>query len=90
MGGRMVASRLRVFALACSLLLPTAGPAAGPAAAPADPPPQFLRRPDIHGDQVVFTSEGDLWLGSVSAGTASRITSADGVEDRRTFRPTGN
>lgn len=51
--------------------------------------PQFLRRPDIHGDQLVFTSEGDLWLGSVSTRTAARITSAEGVEGPAHFSPDG-
>ncbi|MCC7144358.1 MAG: PD40 domain-containing protein [Candidatus Eisenbacteria bacterium] len=51
--------------------------------------PQFLRRPDIHGDQIVFTSEGDLWLGSIASRTAARITSADGVEGSAHFSPDG-
>jgi tricorn protease len=49
----------------------------------------FLRRPDIHGDQIVFTSEGDLWLGSVQNGTAQRITSHPGVETNAHFSPDG-
>ncbi|MEZ4649444.1 MAG: PDZ domain-containing protein [Candidatus Eisenbacteria bacterium] len=50
---------------------------------------QFLRRPDIHGDQLVFTSEGDLWLGSASSGTAFRITSDEGYEGPAYFSPDG-
>ncbi|MCA9756582.1 MAG: PDZ domain-containing protein [Candidatus Eisenbacteria bacterium] len=50
---------------------------------------QFLRRPDIHGDQLVFTSEGDLWLGSVQEGTAFRITSDEGYEGPAFFSPDG-
>jgi tricorn protease len=73
---------LRALALVCSL--------AAPAATPAGPLPQFLRRPDIQGDQVVFTSEGDLWLGSIRSGTAMRITSADGVEGPARFSPDGS
>jgi tricorn protease len=49
----------------------------------------FLTKPDIHGDSVVFTSEGDLWLGSVSKGTASRITSDPGTETDAHFSPDG-
>lgn len=60
-----------------------------PAAAPAGSPPQFLRRPDIHGDRVVFTSEGDLWLGSIADHAAARITSHDGVEGPARFSPDG-
>jgi tricorn protease len=50
---------------------------------------QFLRRPDLHGDRVVFQSEGDLWLGSLSALTAARVTSDEGVEGPAFFSPDG-
>lgn len=59
------------------------------AAAHAAPDGPFLRRPDIHGDRVVFTSEGDLWLASVSGGAAQRITNAPGVETEPRFSPDG-
>ena len=49
----------------------------------------FLRFPDIHGDKVVFTSEGDLWLGDLKAGRASRLTSDPGVERNAAFSPDG-
>lgn len=52
-------------------------------------PNTFLSTPDIHGDQVVFTSEGDLWLGSVSGLTARRITSHAGTESNAKFSPDG-
>lgn len=35
----------------------------------------FLTRPDIHGNQVVFTAEGDLWLADITTGDARRLTS---------------
>ena len=50
---------------------------------------QFQRRPDVNGDQIVFTSEGDLWLGSISGGSAMRITSDDGYEGPARFSPDG-
>lgn len=59
------------------------------AASPCQAAPQLLFRPDIHGDQIVFTSEGDLWLGSIQAGTASRITSDEGTEGPARFSPDG-
>jgi tricorn protease len=68
-----------MFVLWALALAPTAALAA----------PQFLRRPDVHGDAVVFQSEGDLWLGSIERGTAMRITSDDGVEGPAFFSPDG-
>ena len=41
---------------------------------------RFLRYPSIHGDKIVFTYEGDLWLVGAQGGTASRITTFPGVE----------
>ena len=35
---------------------------------------KLLRFPDVHGDKVVFTYGGDLWLASTSGGLASRLT----------------
>jgi tricorn protease len=58
-----------------------------PAAASAST--QFLRRPDVHGDAIVFTSEGDLWLGSIEKKTAMRITSDEGTEGPARFSPDG-
>jgi tricorn protease len=57
-----------------------------PAQGPGTP---FMRRPDIHGDNVVFSSEGDLWLGSLTAGTARRITTDSGTEIWPRFSPDG-
>lgn len=52
-------------------------------------PPSFITRPDIHGDTVVFTCEGDLWLGGLEGGLARRITSDAGVETCAHFSPDG-
>lgn len=49
----------------------------------------FLRRPDIHGDQVVFSCEGDLWLGSVASGATRRVTNHPGTESHAKFSPDG-
>lgn len=49
----------------------------------------FYTRPDIHGDLVVFTCEGDLWLGSIAGRYARRITSHAGVETNAKFSPDG-
>ena len=68
-------------------LLVSLAPATG---VDAEPSPQFLRRPDVSGDQIVFTSEGDLWLGSLERGVAMRITSDEGSEGPAFFSPDGN
>jgi tricorn protease len=41
---------------------------------------RLLRFPAIHGDQVVFTYAGDLYLTTTSGGVARRITSHPGYE----------
>ena len=49
----------------------------------------FETKPDIHGDLVVFTCEGDLWLGNLADRSARRITSDEGVETNARFSPDG-
>jgi tricorn protease len=51
--------------------------------------PRFVQFPDIHGDQVVFTYEGDLWTGTVQGGAAHRLTSHPGTENAAHFSPDG-
>jgi tricorn protease len=51
--------------------------------------PRFLRMPNIHGDQVVFTCEGDLWIGSIQNRSARRITTHPGLERAALFSPDG-
>ena len=43
----------------------------------------------VHGDTIVFTSEGDLWTVSIHGGAAHRLTSAPGKEDMATISPDG-
>jgi len=50
---------------------------------------RLLRFPDLHGDRVVFTHGGDLWLAPLEGGTATRLTSAPGVELFARFGPNG-
>lgn len=50
---------------------------------------KLLRFPDIHGDKVVFTYGGDLWIASTSGGTATRLTTHPGVEVFAKFSPDG-
>ena len=50
---------------------------------------KLLRFPDIHGDKVVFTYAGDLWIASTSGGLAARLTAHPGVELFAKFSPDG-
>ncbi|MEZ5976022.1 MAG: hypothetical protein R3E96_14630 [Planctomycetota bacterium] len=54
-----------------------------------DPPPQFLRYPDVSHDQIVFRSGGDLYLVPREGGHAERLTSGDGAESLPKFSPDG-
>jgi tricorn protease len=48
-----------------------------------------MRLADIHGDQIVFTYEDDLWLVSDQGGYAHRITRDAGTESYARFSPDG-
>src|ERR1700745_1720224 len=50
---------------------------------------KLLRFPDVHGDKVVFTYGGDLWLAATSGGLASRLTAHPGLELFAKFSPDG-
>src|SRR5579864_3517531 len=50
---------------------------------------KLLRFPDVHGNKVVFTYAGDLWLASTSGGAATRLTAHPGVELFAKFSPDG-
>jgi tricorn protease len=50
---------------------------------------KLLRFPDAHGDTVVFTYGGDLWRAPLAGGTATRLTSARGVELFAKYSPDG-
>lgn len=52
--------------------------------------PGYYRFPAIHGDTVVFTSEGDLWEVPAEGGTARRLTSHLGVESHAAISPDGS
>ena len=62
---------------------------AGNASPAANAQTKLLRFPDIHGEQVVFTYAGDLWLASTSGGVARRLTTHPGQELFGKFSPDG-
>ena len=72
---------LAVAALAALVALVPAGT--------ADAQTKLLRFPDVHGDQVVFTYAGDLWIASTAGGAARRLTAHPGVELFARFSPDG-
>jgi tricorn protease len=49
----------------------------------------YYRYPSLHGDTVVFTSEGDLWSVGIHGGAARRLTSGSGVESMARISPDG-
>ncbi len=50
---------------------------------------RFMQYPDIRGDRIVFTFEGDLWTVSVTGGLAVRLTSHPGNEFAAKISPDG-
>ncbi len=63
--------------------------ALAPAAAQAPGPKGYYRFPAIHGDTVVFTAEGDLWVVRAEGGQAQRLTSNPGLETNAAISPDG-
>jgi tricorn protease len=62
---------------------------ASPADDPSAPRSGYYRYPSVHGETVVFTSEGDLWTVGIRGGTARRLTSSPGVESQAQISPDG-
>ncbi|MGH9606375.1 MAG: S41 family peptidase [Terracidiphilus sp.] len=50
----------------------------------------YYTAPAIHGDTVVFTSEGDLWTVSANGGEAHRLTTDPGIETDAHISPDGS
>jgi len=51
--------------------------------------PGYFQHPCIHGDEVVFVSEGELWSVAADGGIARRLTDADGTAAWPWFDPDG-
>jgi tricorn protease len=49
----------------------------------------YYMHPDIHGDQVVFVAEGDIWKTTISGGEAIRLTTHHGDESFPKISPDG-
>ncbi len=50
---------------------------------------RFMQYPDVRGEKIVFTYEGDLWTVSSAGGTAMRLTSHPGNEETAKISPDG-
>ena len=49
----------------------------------------YYSDPALHGDTLIFTSEGDLWSVALHGGAAHRLTSGTGAESGATISPDG-
>jgi tricorn protease len=49
----------------------------------------YYRYPAVHGDTVVFTSEGDLWSVDIHGGNPRRLTSNSGIETKPSISADG-
>ncbi len=86
----MMSTIRSLAALAAALLITTsAALLVATGAAAQDDDTRLLRFPHIHGDQVVFTYGGDLYTASLTGGTATRLTSHEGLEIFARFSPDG-
>ena len=50
----------------------------------------YYRYPAIHGETIIFTSEGDLWKVATAGGAALRLTTHPGNETRAAFSSDGS
>jgi tricorn protease len=50
----------------------------------------YYRFPSIHGDTIVFTAEGDLWVVGAGGGMARRLTTHQGQETHPEISPDGS
>jgi tricorn protease len=67
----------------CCALLASISFLCGSTTSANDAPPGrngYYRYPALHGDTLIFTSEGDLWTADVHGGNARRLTSNEGNE----------
>ncbi|MCH4295483.1 S41 family peptidase [Shewanella sp. 3B26] len=74
--------KLRLSVAGCLLALGTFG-------LPAYGSEGYFRFPELHNDTLVFTAEGDLWLGRVGSEHTSRLTTQAAEETQARISPDG-
>ncbi len=79
----------RAVACLVACLFGAAAPSFASASSPAPLHRGYYTAPAIHGDTVVFTSEGDLWTIGIRGGDAHRLTSDSGRETDARISPDG-
>src|SRR5579863_8711820 len=85
----LIDSALSRACLAWAFCLVISAPHALRAADAPDLHRGYYTSPAIHGDTIVFTSEGDLWTVSTHGGVAHRLTSNPGLETDAAISPDG-
>lgn len=55
----------------------------------SDTLPGYFRFPELHGDAIILTAEGDLWATTAAGGIAHRLTTHHGVETHARIAPNG-
>lgn len=78
-----------VTAISAALLNMSAHSAPLSQAQSASPSAGFYRQPGLHGEQLVFVAEGDLWRVAASGGRAERLTTHLGNETMPAVSPDG-
>jgi tricorn protease len=87
---KMIEMRLALAAATC-LLASASIPlfSASPATSAEETRRGYYRFPAVHGDTIVFTSEGDLWSVNIHGGAAQRLTTSPGMETMSAISPDG-
>jgi len=74
-------NRIVLLSSACAVLLSCL--------VPASAAPGYFRQPSIHGENIVFVAEGDLWRTGIGGGAAQRLTTHPAAESLPSISPDG-
>src|SRR5215469_9332809 len=87
----IISAALAVLSASASTFAAPATPlsAGTPATAAEQTRRGYYRFPAVHGDTIVFTSEGDLWSVNIQGGAAQRLTTSPGMEFQAAISPDG-